>query len=368
MTNTRMAIERSTPRRRSAPTTAVGVVCGDITKRNGDEVNTPGVSLAIAHPTVAGPVVTSVATKEAAPPAVVYLARLAPGSRRAMRCALELIVRLRGQRRPNIESFDWAGLSYNETAAVRASLLARRLAPATVNRILTALRGVLREAWRLGLMPTERFLRAVEVRNVRAVTLPRGRAITAGEVEALLASCVADRSSAGARDAAAVAVLFGCGLRRQEAAALDLEHLDLGAGAVKVLAGKGRRDRITFLGDELRAVVRWWVEVRGVAPGPLLLPVLKSDRAVFRRLTGDAIRRLLERRARSAGVEMFTPHDCRRSCATGLLAAGADVLVVQRMLGHTDPATTQRYDKRPDEAKRRAAKLLRVTFERPENG
>ena len=363
MRKTRVVAGRSPNRLPAVTPAAVGAPFPDVNPANPDKADAGRASTPDAEGGTAGAPVASLTTRDAASPAAVYLARLGPGSQRAMRCALESVARAcRGGDRPNIYRFDWAALSYSETAAVRAALLARRLAPATVNRVLTALRGVLREAFRLELMPTERYLHAREVRNVRVATLPRGRAIGEEEIEVLLAACARDRSPAGARDAAAVAVLFGCGLRRQEAIALDLEHLDLATGTVKVIAGKGRRDRITFLGDELRAVVRWWVRTRGPAPGPLLLPILRGGHIVFRRLTGDAVRRLLARRAWAAGVKAFTPHDCRRTCATSLLAAGADVLVVQRMLGHSDPATTQRYDKRPDEEKQRAAGLLRVRF------
>ena len=360
MPETRAAVDRSRHRRGGGAALALTPPFRDMARSKGAAVASSGAPPAN---------VASLATQEPASPAAVYLASLAQGSRRVQRSALETAIRahLPGQRRrPDIEHFEWSALGPANTSAILAALRDRfRLAPATCNRILAAVRGVLRQAWRLGLMPTERYLHAVDLKNVRAAALPRGRALTAEEVETLLAACTRDRSPAGARDAAAIAVLFGAGLRRQEAASLDLEHLDLRSGTVKVLAGKGRRARVTFLSDEFRAVVRWWVGVRGTAPGPLLVPVLKGGHPLFRRLTGDAIRRLLQRRAEAARVKAFTPHDCRRSCATSLLAAGADVLVVQRMLGHADPATTQRYDKRPAEAMRLAARLLTVRFEQP---
>jgi site-specific recombinase XerD len=299
-------------------------------------------------------------------PATVYLERLAPGSRRTIRHALLLIARIvAGRRHANIATFPWPELRYEHTAAVRAALLKRRLAPATVNRILAALRGVLREAWKLELLSAEDLARAIQVENVRATTLPRGRALARSELEALFASCALDPSPAGARDAAALALLYGAGLRRSEAVTVDLGHLDLPTDTIKVLGAKGRKDRVTYLGAAVETVARW-VALRGPTAGPLLLAVNKAGRIVFRRLCGDAVRRLLERRARTAGVAGFSPHDLRRSCASDLLDAGADLAVVQRMLGHADPATTSRYDRRGEEAKKRAARLLHVPVRRPE--
>src|SRR5437868_7440182 len=84
-------------------------------------------------------------------PAAVYLARLAPGSRRTMAAALETIAGLLTSNRCNVQTLDWSSLRYQHTAAIRA-LLADLYAPATANKMLAALRGVLRETWRLGQM------------------------------------------------------------------------------------------------------------------------------------------------------------------------------------------------------------------------
>lgn len=98
--------------------------------------------------------------------------------------------------------------------AVR-SRLAEGYRPATVNKMLAAVRGALKEAWRLDLIQADDYHRAVDLRGVSSHMLPRGRALTAGEIRALFAACATDRSPAGARDAAMLALLYGaCGGRR----------------------------------------------------------------------------------------------------------------------------------------------------------
>src|SRR5439155_14814743 len=94
--------------------------------------------------------------RSAPDPASCYVTRLAPGSRRTMSGALDSIAtRLTGEPM-DARAFPWGTLSYADTAAVRPTLAAR-YAPVTANKMLAALRGVLREAWRLGLMDAERY-------------------------------------------------------------------------------------------------------------------------------------------------------------------------------------------------------------------
>ena len=100
---------------------------------------------------------------------------------------------------------------------LRSVLIDDGAKPATINHVLAAVRGTLREAWRLGLINAETFARVVDVGNVSASTLPAGRHVAVGEVRRLFETC-GDKPS-GARDAAMLALLYGCGLRRSEAVA-----------------------------------------------------------------------------------------------------------------------------------------------------
>src|SRR5262249_35411199 len=133
----------------------------------------------------------------------------------------EIVSRLTRGRATDPLRFPWHELRYQHTQAVR-TVLAERHAPAGANVALAALRGVLRECWRLGLMTAEDYHRAADLQGIRGERLPKGRALSAGELRALFAACAQDASPAGARDAALLAVLYGGGLRRSEATSLDL--------------------------------------------------------------------------------------------------------------------------------------------------
>ena len=308
-------------------------------------------------------------------PALVYLAQLSPGSRRTMRAALNTIAELLGvapvihetsstRGRRVVETLlycDWASLRYPHTLALR-TLLAERYQVATANKMLAALRRVLLEARRLGLMSPDDYTQAADIGAVKGSTLPPGRALSMGELSALMATCSADPTPAGPRDAALIALLSRGGLRRSEAVALDLADYVPDTGGVTVRNGKGRKDRTTYLDGGSAAALADWLMVRGATAGALLCPVNKAGRITIRRLSDQAVLGALQKRAKQATVRAFSPHDLRRTFISDLLDAGADIATVQRMAGHASPETTSRYDRRGEATKRRAASLLHLAY------
>jgi site-specific recombinase XerD len=293
-------------------------------------------------------------------PSLAYLARLGPGSRRTMRQALDELAELMGAG-CDARTMPWERLGPQHTAAMRAAL-ADRHAPATCNKVLSALRGVLRECWRLGLVSAEQYQRAADVGGVRGSTLPRGRALGQGELRALLEVCESQAQPAGSRNAALVAVAYGAGLRRAELVALDLGDFETATGELRVRHGKGRKQRLAYVTNGGRAALLDWIAARGAEPGPLFCPITKAGRVVLRRLAPQTVLDVLGRLAGAAGVAHFSPHDLRRTFCSDLLDAGADVASVQRLAGHANVATTLRYDRRPEAVKRRAAELLHVPY------
>ena len=294
-------------------------------------------------------------------PAAVYLARLGTGSRRTMAGALDTIAAILTGGACNAAEVNWPAVRYQHAQAVR-STLSERYAPATANKHIAALRGVLQEAWRLGLMSAEDYHRTVDLQPVRGERLPAGRAVQHDELAALFASCQDDDAPAGARDAALLAVLYGGGLRRAEVVALDVSDYNRTTGMLTIRAGKGNKARTAYATNGGRTALEAWLRLRGDAPGPLFPPINKGGRIGSGAMTPGAVLQLLQRRAAKAGVEHFSPHDLRRTFIGDLLDSGADLATVQHMAGHANPTTTARYDRRGEAAKRRAAELLHVPY------
>jgi integrase/recombinase XerD len=208
----------------------------------------------------------------------------------------------------------------------------------TVSRTLSAVRMFHRFAVREGLVDDDPTIGVVRPRLPRALPHP----LTVDEVAAILEAPRTEHP-AGLRDRAILEVLYGAGLRVSELTGLDVDDLDLDEGAVRVL-GKGGKERDVPVGRMARdAVEAYLTRGRPSLAGP------RSRAALFLnarggRLTRQSCSRLLETHARAAGIRRrVTPHDLRHSFATHLLEGGADVRVVQELLGHASVATTQIY-------------------------
>lgn len=294
-------------------------------------------------------------------PALVYLASLAESSRRTMGQSLNAIAAILGV--DGFTAVPWGVLRYEHTQALRVQL-AEHHSPATANRHLSALRGVLKEAWRLGYMSAEDYQRAIDLKPIKGQKVQQaesGRHLAAGEIAGLINACY-DGTMAGLRDAAIIAVGYGCGLRRSEIAGLDLGDYDQANEAIKVRHGKGNKERLCYLPAGAVAALGAWLAVRGDNPGPLFRSIRRGDHIQAGGLTDQAIYNILASRAEKAGVKSFTPHDLRRTFAGDLLEAGEDISTVQKAMGHSSVQTTAGYDRRDSRTRKRAASRLHVPY------
>lgn len=295
-------------------------------------------------------------------PALVYLASLAESSRRPMKEGLNLIANLI---QPGCDylAFPWHVLRYQHTTAIRTQL-ADKYSASTANRHLSALRGVLKEAWRLGYVTAEEYQRAIDIKTIKgqkAKAAEKGRHIKQGEFGALLSTCD-DGTKAGVRDAALIAVGYVAGLRRAELAALTMADWNMEDCTLTIKHGKGNKERVVPVADGACDALRDWLDVRGPWSGPIFTPVNKSDDVLLGGMTDQAIYYIFDRRAKQAGVKAFAPHDLRRTFAGDLLDAGADISTVQKLMGHSNANTTAGYDRRDAKAKRAAVNKLHIPY------
>jgi len=208
----------------------------------------------------------------------------------------------------------------------------------TVSRMLSTVRTFHRFALREGLVTDDPTAGVVRPRLPRALPHP----LTVDEVTAIV-EAPGDATPVAARDRAILELLYGAGLRVSELVGLDVDDVDLEDAAVRVL-GKGSKERLVPIGRMARDAVAAYL-----TRGRPALATARSRGALFLnarggRLTRQSCSRLLDAHRTRAGItRVVTPHDLRHSFATHLLEGGADVRVVQELLGHASVATTQVY-------------------------
>ncbi len=261
------------------------------------------------------------------------------------------------QKKKSHQQVDWSCLTYEKILMILSDLSDQGKSPATINVYLSALKGVAKEAWRKQLLTVEAYQHIKEVKRIKGTRSIKGRALELDELNQLIDYCMYQDGVIAMRDAAVIALVYGAGLRRHEAAGLMLSDLNVTEGTIKVL-GKGNKERLNALHDRNLDIIQVWLDERGLEPGPLFLRARKGNRLVNEPISGQTIYDIIIRRYKEAGLKRLTPHDLRRTFATKLLENGEDVFLVQDLMGHSSVETTKNYDRRDEKAKKKAAKAL----------
>ncbi|HEY4908055.1 MAG TPA: tyrosine recombinase XerC [Methylomirabilota bacterium] len=227
------------------------------------------------------------------------------------------------------------GLADADARAIRAwlaSLHDRKLARSSIARKLASVRSCLKYLARRGVVELN------AARQIRSPKLPKRLPsfLPKDESKNLLDSEV-DGSEAGLRDRALLEMLYATGLRVAECCGLDLDDVDRRQGSVRVM-GKGGKERVVPAGDAALQALDAWLTVRGEGRGPLFINPRGG------RLSTRGVHRIVKSRARAAGIDRrVTPHTLRHTFATHMLGEGADLRLIQELLGHSRLSTTQRY-------------------------
>lgn len=289
-------------------------------------------------------------------PAAVYLSGLRDNSYRTMKYCLNTIASTLTDGVCDCMTLDWSKLRYHHTAAVRSALI-DQFSPMTVNLMLSALRRVLLEAYKLDLMELELYQKVVDVPNLTGNSEPKGRALSIPEIQAIIATCSGNEPK-NIRDRAIIGVLRGGGLRRSELVNLELRDLNLKQCELVIRMAKGRKTRRVYLPDEALLFIQQWLELRGTEDGALFCRIRRGGHLKIGKMHSDAIWRMLQKRAKLAGIPSCSPHDLRRTFCSDLLSAGVDLVTVQKLAGHASPITTSNYDRRGEDIKRNAVRNL----------
>lgn len=288
----------------------------------------------------------------------VWLGSLAPTGRRSMRSLLNLSAGIL-TRGCEAEHWHWAGLRYLHVAKVRAALLDRGYAVATINMTLAALKGMAQTAFNLQLLDAETLARIRAVKRVRGDSESAGRALSRAEVRLLLEAAKAHpHKSRRKRDRAVLLTLCGAGLRAGELVALTPADYDADTRTLTVRQGKGRKKRRIVVAPPVGRALSAWLKV-STGQDCLFCRIHRSGSIMDKPLTTTGLTGILRQLQETAQLSPFTPHDLRRTFITRLLEQGADLNIVRQLAGHSDISTTALYDRRGDKALFGASVALR---------
>jgi site-specific recombinase XerD len=260
-----------------------------------------------------------------------------PKSKRAYGQALDDFFRWCGA-----EAID--GFTKATVNAYRADLEARRLSSSTINQRLSAIRKLALEAGDNGFMPPQQAAAISRVKGAKRAGIRTGQWLTREQAERLIAA--PDTTTLrGRRDRALLAVLVGCGLRRQEAATLSVEHIQLrdARWVIVDLIGKGGRVRAVPMPSWTKQAIDAWIEGSAIDRGIVFRPIVKSGRLIGASMTARSIFEVVRGAGARIGIRNLAPHDLRRTFAKLAHKGRAALEQIQLSLGHASVTTTERY-------------------------
>lgn len=298
-------------------------------------------------------------------PADVYLSGIKEPGKRTIHAMLNLIASILSEGSLDCHHLNWSKVTYSNSMYVRDQLLKIRFEknvdgqrivvgyqPATINLVLSALRGVMKTTWKMGLIESDTYARTSAISGVKSTSdRLAGREVTEEEVQEVLAECRSDRSPAGIRDESILCTFHLGGLRRFELAFLDMNDYTRDSGEL-IVHGKRGKIRTIFLRGEAKSAMDAWLLVRGNDPGSLYCRINRADRIIKDRpMSPEGVAYVIDQRRKLANVSKFTLHDLRRKLIGDLLSLNVDVVTVAELAGHDNPATTQKYDRRGKKVK-----------------
>jgi integrase len=247
--------------------------------------------------------------------------------------------------------FEWfqkekpsSGFGRAAVQSYKAHLIALGLASSTINAYLIPIRRMAIEAAANNLMASELASGIKTVKGVRRHGVRLGSWLTAPQTEALIGAPDTRRLS-GKRDRALLAILIGCGLRREETAFLRVEDIQLREGRwVAVdLIGKGKRVRSIPVPSWAKEAADEWTQAAGFHSGRLFRAINKGDRICHDSMTAQSIFEAVKKYVGKIGMESLAPHDLRRTFAKLAHKGNAPIHQIQLSLGHSSCETTERY-------------------------
>lgn len=207
--------------------------------------------------------------------------------------------------------------------------------------------------------------RVAHVKNIDTDGHISGRNIDQGELNALIFTCANDPTPCGTRDAALIAIAWVTGLRRSEIKNIRLSDIHDTGDIIEIkVKGKREKQNTVYLDDGSADAVRDWLHIRGDQAGPLFCHIHKHGKVYLTNvpIRSQSMDYILQKRIAQSKIKPLVWHDFRRSLIGTLLSSGVDIVTIGKMVSHSSPAQTARYDRRDESKKIAAMQYLHVPY------
>jgi site-specific recombinase XerD len=235
---------------------------------------------------------------------------------------------------------------FNKAAvsAYRVSLEQQHLSASSINVRLSAIRKLATEAADNRFLAPEIAAGISRVKGAKRLGIKTGNWLSLSESENLI-TLPDERTLKGTRDRALLGVLIGCGLRRAELAALQIERIQQrdARWVISDLTSKGGRVRTVPIPNWAKSLIEKWTEAAGINAGYVFRPVNKGDHLTGERMTAQSVFVAVKKYAKRLGANSVSPHDLRRTFAKLAHKGHAALEQIQLSLGHESIQTTERY-------------------------
>lgn len=319
-----------------------------------------------------------------------YLDKLSSTSQRSIKSQLNSIGQRLGWSTDDIAT-KIQSIDYQTALQIRAMLVSARLSARSINRAMTAIKGIMKIAVIVGKVDQLQYLQIQSIGNLKHGE-HAGSPLTAEQAAALLKRLQSAKTPLDTRNAAITTLLLGTGLRRSELCMLQFNQLRTGEHSLYVAKGKGNKSRTVFLPQWVIPFMERWLAIRSHQNGYLFCAVVSQQKAtlavtdnrehsaeahqstsllsqlkavpkvipvdVSSGLDPSTIYRIVQGMTKAIGLEDVSPHDLRRTFITRLLEQNVDINTVRQMAGHASIATTTIYDKRDKRFMKSAAEQL----------
>lgn len=245
---------------------------------------------------------------------------------------------------------DWSEFRYTDLLKYIQYKQLQDVSYSSINTSIAIIKSVALHAWQLNLISIDEFTKIKYVKKLRGYKLPSGRVLNLDEIQIIKRHYFERTSEIDIRDFAIFALGVGAGLRRKEITLLKIEDIKKNN---LLINGKGNKQRLVPLTMFVKLAIKRWLDIRRAKRGTLFVSS-SSGKGISIQVVHRSCRRIVKK---TRGKE-FTAHDLRRTFATILLDNGADIYAVQMLLGHSNPSTTRKYDRRGEKIKAAAVELL----------